>query len=365
VSDWGGLLGRVIETTPHEVALLRLVAQRLVGPPLASPRDVVGLLTAVQAQDEAGALGSVALRTAGRDRAQVVAAFDAGRIVRTWPMRGTLHTILAEDLAWMLPLMTVRPRAYGEKRRPQLGLGEPDVVRARALAETALAGSGGLARAELLATWDDAGLATTGGRGYHLIVELAQRGVLCQGPLRDGNQLFVLVDEWVRTPRVLDRAGALAELALRFFRGHGPATVADLMRWSGLPAADVRPAVAAVRDQLAALAVGRTEYLLDPATPEMLEAHREAASGVLLLPGFDELILGYADRTMTLPAEHADRIVPGGNGVFRPTVVVGGRVVGTWRHVGTGTKRRLEVDAFEPLPDDVAAAVAERYAALP
>lgn len=354
----------MIETTPHEVALLRLAAQRLVGPPLASPRDVVGLLTAVQAQDEAGALTSVALRTASPDRAQVVAAFDAGEIVRTWPMRGTLHTILAADLAWMLPLMTVRPRAYGEKRRPQLGLGEPDVVAARTLAEGALTG-GGLSRAELLAVWDEAGLATTGGRGYHLIVELAQREVLCQGPYRDGTQLFVLVDQWVRAPRVQDRAEALAELALRYFRGHGPATVNDLMRWSGLPAADVRPAVAAVRDQLAALVVGRTEYLLDPATPDLLDAHREEASGVLLLPGFDELILGYADRTMTLDAEHADRIVPGGNGVFRPTVVADGRVVATWRHVGSGAKRRLEVDAFETLPDDVAAAVAERYAALP
>jgi len=354
-----------VELTPHDVALLRLVAQRVVGPPLNSARDVVGLLTAVQAQDEPGAITSVALRTTGRTRAGVVAAFDAGEIVRTWPMRGTLHTILAEDLAWMLPLMTSGPRAAAARRRPQLGLSEDDVDRATEIATAELAGSGGLLRSELLARWEDAGLAPAGGRGYHLLAELAQRCVLCLGPYRDGDQQFVLVDEWVRAPRTLDRADALAELALRYFRGHGPATVKDLMRWSGLPARDVRPGIEAVRDQLAAATVDGVEHLMDPPTPELLAEHRDAASAVVLLPGFDEVILGYQDRSMTLPPAHADRIVPGGNGVFRPTVVVDGRVVATWKTVGTGKNRRLEVDPFEPLPDDVAAAAAERYADLP
>lgn len=355
-----------MELTPHDVALLRLLAQRVAGPPLATPRDVVGLLTAVQAQDDAGAITSVALRTAARDRAAVVAAFDAGQIVRTWPMRGTLHTVLAEDLAWMLPLMTVRPRAAASKRRPQLGLDDGHVAYAGDLAAAALAGAaGGLTRAQLLAVWADAGLEPTAGRGYHLIVELAQRGLLCLGPFTDGEQTFVAVDEWIGVPRLLDRPGALAELALRYFRGHGPATIADLMRWTGLPAVDVRAGVTAVRDQLAVATVGRTEYLMDPATPDLLAAHGAAAREVLLLPGFDEMVLGYADRSMTLDPAHADLIVPGGNGVFRPTVLVDGRVVGTWRTVGTGARRRLEVTPFEPLPDAVAAAVDRRYAELP
>lgn len=354
-----------MELTAHDVALLRLLAQRVAGPLLATPREVVGLLTAVQAQDEPGSITSVALRTAARDRAAVIAAFDAGEVVRTWPMRGTLHTILAADLAWMLPLMTPGPRANGARRRPQLGLSEADVSRAADVAVAALAGPGGLLRAELLAHWDDAGLATAGGRGYHLIAELAQQGLLCLGPYRGGDQSFVLVDAWVRAPRVLDRADAVAEVALRYFRGHGPATVKDLMRWTGLPARDVRPAVEAVRDQLAAATVDGAEHLMDPATPELLAEHGDAARAVVLLPGFDEVILGYQDRSMTLDPAHADRIVPGGNGVFRPTVLVDGRVVATWKTAGTGKNRRLEVDAFEPLPDDVARAAGERYAALP
>jgi hypothetical protein len=50
-----------------------------------------------------------------------------------------------------------------------------------------------------------------------------------------------------------------------------------------------------------------------------------------LLPGFDEYMLGYKDRSDFLPAAHAHEIVPGGNGVFRPTIVHDGEVVGTWK----------------------------------
>ena len=360
-------------STPHEIALLRLVAQRVVGPALPTPLDVVAWLTALQAQDDAGALTSVALRSATRARADVIAAFDDGQIVRSWPMRGTLHTVVATDLVWMLELMTPRPRAAAAKRRSQLGLDENDVTRAHDLAVEALADrsttaadpAGGLTRAELLAVWEAAGLAPAGGRGYHLIVELAQLGVLCLGPLRDGAQLFVLAGAWVPEPRRPTRDEALAELALRYFRGHGPATIADLSRWSGLTAADVRAGTGAVRDQLDSMTVDGTQYLLDPATPQRLADHQGEAGGVVLLPGFDEIILGYADRSMTLPPEFADRIVPGGNGVFRPSVVADGRVVGTWRHVGKPTARRVETSAFTAFADDVAAAIPDLYARLP
>lgn len=85
-------------TTLDEVALLRMVAQRLVGPRWDTPVEAVRWTTCVQAQDYPGALMSVALRTTEPDRASVVAALDAGEIVRSWPMRGTLHLTAAEDL---------------------------------------------------------------------------------------------------------------------------------------------------------------------------------------------------------------------------------------------------------------------------
>ncbi|MGY1631765.1 winged helix DNA-binding domain-containing protein [Geodermatophilus sp. SYSU D01186] len=348
-----------------DLALLRLVAQRLAGPPLPTPGAAVRRLTCVQAQDHPGALTSVALRTAGRSRAAVEAALDAGEVVRSWPMRGTLHLVAAEDLHWLLELLGPRVLAGATHRRAALDLTVDEIERARGVVTATLAGGRRCGRRELLAAVADGGVATGGQRGYHLLWYLAQTGTLCLGPTRDGEQLFVLLDEWVPSPRRLGREEALAELALRFFTGHGPATVADLARWAGLPLRDVRAGLAAVREQLAAVEVDGREHLMAPETPDLLAAHRADAQRLLLLPGFDEFVLGYADRSCAVPPEFAERIVPGGNGVFRPTVVAGGRVVGTWRWTGTGPRRRLVAEPFTTFPADVARALPEVAAALP
>jgi hypothetical protein len=230
----------------------------------------------------------------------------------------------------------------------------------------ALQDRGRAGRAELLTAIGEGGVATTGQRGYHLLWYLSQTGTLCLGPTDgDGDQLYVRLDEWIPDPRRLEPEEAHAELALRFFTGHGPATVPDLVRWSGSTARAVRAGLARVRDRLEAVTVDGTEYLLDPETPERLAAARAEADGVLLLPGFDEFVLGYGDRTAVLPAEHADRIVPGANGIFRPTVVHRGQVVGTWRWTGRGATRTVQAEPFTTFPEAVQTAVPKVAAQLP
>ena len=200
-----------------ELSLLRMAAQRLVGPPAASPLEAVRLLTAVQGQELPGALLSVALRS-GSTRAQVTAALDGGSVVRSWPMRGTLHLTAADDLPWLLDLLAERAVRGVEKRRAVVELTEADVERAREVAVAALTGGGAMGRAELLAALAAGGVPTAGQRGYHLLWWLSQTGTLVMGPTRDGDQLFVLLDEWVPAPRRLDREATLGELALRYFR---------------------------------------------------------------------------------------------------------------------------------------------------
>jgi hypothetical protein len=355
----------VLVTTSSELGLLRLSAQGVAGPRYPTAADAVRRLTAVQAQAYPGALTSVALRTGSRLRKEIETALDAGEVVRSWPMRGTLHLTAAEDLPWLLELLTPRILAGRGRRWAQLGLTESAAARAREAVEDALSGGGRLGRAQLLDAMAAAGVDTGGQRGYHLLGYLAQTGTLCLGPTAGGEQLFVLLGEWVPTPRRLDRDQALGELALRYFGGHGPATVADLARWAGLPVRDVRAGIAAVRDRLTALEVDGVEYLLDPATPDRLAACRAEAAGVFLLPGFDEFVLGYGDRSAVLAPQFADRIAPGGNGVFRPTVVHRGRVVGTWRFTGQGARRRLTAEPFTAFDRATDAAIAAAAADLP
>ncbi|MEJ2871689.1 winged helix DNA-binding domain-containing protein [Actinomycetospora sp. OC33-EN08] len=337
----------------NTVGPARLVAMRLVGERAATPHDAAAWLGCAQGQDLPGVLSSIALRTSSGSEDEVRAAFDDGRIVRSWPMRGTLHVVAAEDLAWMLPLGTPRPLAAAAKRRAGLGLSEATLERAGEVAAEVLRGGGRRTRAGMSEAWAAAGLDLTSSRAYHALSVLCQRGLLVQGPFvspketeRSGarpsrqEQAFVLLAEWVPQPRRLDRDEALAEWARRYFRSHGPAHRKDFARWSGLPAADVTTAIEGARADLA-----ETDGLLhDPELPDRL-----AAAGVpeeLLLPGFDEFVLGYADRSHVLDPAHLERIVPGNNGIFRPTVVRGGRVVGTWSWQGTGRNRRVERELF-------------------
>jgi hypothetical protein len=280
-------------------------------------------------------------------------------------MRGTLHLLAAEDLPWMARLLGRQTPGGLAARWAELGLSESDAARARDVVTAALAGGRRLRRAELLTAFDEGGIATTGQRGYHLLGHLARTGAICLGPTVDGEQLFVLVEEWIPAPSQFQGPEALAELARRYFLGHGPATVHDLARWAGLGLRNARAGLAAVRDQLASLEVDGVEYLMDPATPELLAAHRAEARGVFLLPGFDEFVLGYRERSAVLDPEFADSIVPGGNGMFRPTVVSDGRIVGTWRWTGRGARRALDTTPFTSFPDGVHAALPGLAARLP
>jgi hypothetical protein len=111
--------------------------------------------------------------------------------------------------------------------------------------------------------------------------------------------------------------------------------------------------------------VDGVEHYLDPETPDLLADYRAEACGTLLLPGFDEFVLGYGDRSAVLDPEHSDRIVPGGNGMFRPTVVHEGRIVGTWGFTGRGAERTVTATPFTTFPDGVEVRIPELAAALP
>ena len=114
--------------SPIEIGRLRVANHRLVGSTFKAPVDAVRFLLAIQGQDYASAKWSIGLRVPGATDADVEAAFASRAIVRSWPMRGTLHVTAAEDLPWMLSVMgprivettTARRDASISTRRPSL-----------------------------------------------------------------------------------------------------------------------------------------------------------------------------------------------------------------------------------------------------
>ena len=299
----------------------------------------------MQAQDLPGAKWSVSLRGPLAGEAAVETSFGSGEIVRSWPMRGTLHLVPAEDLGWMLELTAPRAIRSAASRRAAIGITETEVERAREIAVASLTGGRALTRNAILASIAAGGVSTEGQRGYHILWYLAQTGTLVLGAAQGRQQTFTLLDEWVRAPRRLERDEALGELAFRYFRSHGPATARDLARWSGLTMADVQRGLTVSGGLLTALELDGLRYHLAPETL----APAPTAACVHLLPGFDEYLLGYGDRSAALASENSAAVVPGGNGMFRPTVVADGEIAGTWRRTRIGGEVLIEPLLWNPL----------------
>jgi len=340
----------------------RLRRQRLAGGGFANATEAVSAQLAVQAQDYLGALWGLGQRVTGASESTIEQALAERSIVRAWPLRGTLHFVAAEDLRWLLDLLAPRLLQRSRRRlKDDFDLDERVVERARKVCERALGGGRALTREALYAAFDDARITTGGSRGLHLVWWLAHAGVLCFGTRVGKQHTFVNLDDWLPPTRRLSRETALAELARRYFASRGPATLRDFAWWSGLPAADAAAAHEAVRRELAALDVdGRTYWC---AADD--EAGRGAkAPRVHLLPAYDEYTVAYADRDAFLDVQHATRA---GNGIFKPALLVDGRIAGGWKRTLAKTTVDLVPDWFEPPTTttmkafDIAAA---RYAAF-
>ena len=236
-----------MDLTPQDALALRM-SSLLLGEPAERPTDVAGVVTwfgAMQAQDLGSGLWSLGVRLPHLTEADVHAALEHREALRTWPMRGTVHLVPPRDARWMLALMGERALAGAAARRAFLGLDEAVADRAVDVLGEALAGGGRLTRAECVARLEQAGISSAGQLGYHLLWYASQRGVTCIAPNVGTEQTFVLLDEWVPDPVRLDRDEALATIAVRYFRSHGPTTRQDFAGWTGLTMADAKKGIAA------------------------------------------------------------------------------------------------------------------------
>jgi hypothetical protein len=298
---------------------------------------------AVQAQDYPGSLWAVGLRVRGAREADVEHAIASRAIVRTWPMRGTLHYVAADDVRWMLRLLAPRVMARAAGRHRELELDDASFALGRRILSRALEG-GPLTRPETYAALAAGGLSPAGQRGIHVIGHLAQQGFLCHGPRQRRQPTFVRLDDWVPASPDLTRDEALARLATRYFASHGPATLQDFAWWSGLLVAEARRAMEIAGAGLA------------PVT-----ARTPKGPTALLLPPWDEYLVAYRDRTAMvrdLDGRESERLKMVGSAA----IVIDGRVRGAWKRTLTGSAVWVRPEMWTRVSGPERAAVREAAA---
>lgn len=323
--------------TNLDIAHQRLHNQHVAGTRLTTAADLVRWFGAVQAQEYVFSLWALGLRLPGTVEADIEQAVADRTIVRTWPMRGTLHFVAPEDARWMLKLLTPRviSRLTGMYRRVELD--ETVFAQSRDVIINALQGGKQLTRKAVYKVLEAAGISTAKQRGMHITGHLAQKGLICFGPREGKQQTVVLLDEWVPPARELARDEALAEVARRYFISHGPATVQDFAWWSGLVAADANAALEMVKSELIQEdSDGRTYWL-----SSSLPSATIPSSKAFLLPPFDEYTVAYKDRTAAHPFANTSETAY----AIDANIVMGGKIIGRW-------KRTFKKDTVfvEPLP---------------
>jgi hypothetical protein len=334
--------------------------QRIGHNPFASAAETVRWFGAVQAQDYLGALWAVGLRTRGASETSIEQAISERKIVRTWPLRGTLHFVAAEDARWMLDLCGPRTLARNTARlKLEYGIDSRVVASSRKVLSDALRGGNCLSRPELYRRLDAAGIATKASRGLHLLWWLAHEGLICVGPRAGKQHTFALMEEWLPAVPPRSREEALAELARRYFISHGPATVRDFAWWSGLTATEAATALEMVAKELAAQTIDEQIYWR-----ASVDATTRTARGCHLLPAYDEYTVAYQDRSAIMTSKVAAR-ADAGHGIFHPPIVIDGQVAGTWSRVLKKDAVAITCRLFVPLDRrqrQALGAAAQRYA---
>ena len=159
--------------------------------------------------------------------------------------------------------------------------------------------------------------------------------LVCSGRPLEGVHTYAPYADRVKETRRLGRGEALAELAVRYFTGHGPATERDLAYWATLSLGDVRHGLHEARLSLATFEVdGRTYWHAADSTPPSGAA--EPAGHLLQI--LDETYRGYQESRMVIDA---DGIVPGGRETAIGMALVDGQIVAGMRRT---VNRRVRFD---------------------
>lgn len=165
---------------------------------------------------------------------------------------------------------------------------------------------------------------------------------------------------WLGTDFLPPEAG-LDHLVRRYLRAFGPASIADVGRWTRIVRGRITqaldrlgPELRTFRDESGRLLHDVLDGLLPP---------DDTPAPPRLLPMWDSMLLAYDDRDRVMPERHRSDVVRT-NGDYLPTVLVDGRVAGVWRAVAAGGRTSIVVEPFEELPPAARVALEEEAESL-
>jgi len=306
---------------------IRLLNQQLTVPRFDDPAQVVSHFGAMQAQEYRMMRWAVAMRTRHPSAQAFKKAFDSGRIIRLHLMRGTWQLVAAEDYWPMLILCAPRSIAVtrGWMNSNKIHISEKEITSVRDILAQTAADKGSVTKEDFVQALAEKDISMDAHRlSYHIrMAELS--GTLCSGDLLPMKATYALTANKVRPAGNICTDEVLMNFTLKYFQSHQPATLQDFAWWSGLSINICRSGIRMLGNAIHMVKWrGREFYLTDDCRTRGFRKGR-----YLLIPPYDEYLIGYKSRDVVLAPEHAHR-AHNNSGIFQPIIAHDGVICGNW-----------------------------------
>lgn len=317
----------------------RLLSQHLYSPIFNNPKDVVSHLCCIQAQEYRQMRWAVAMRMKNPSNIRFNESFNSGEIIRLHLLRGTWQLVSAEDYSWLLPLFADKSRRIiqGWMSANHISISDKEYDDILGFIVNFVKEKRSVNRDEINEMLIEKGIFIDKHRlSYHIrMAELS--GILCSGDLHPMKATYSLSEEKIARREYITGDEALARLADKYFSSRSPATIEDFVWWTGLNKGECLKAIDLIKDNLQCEKYkDRFFYVHDKARTR---GFRKGKS--LLLPSYDEYLIGYKSRDLVLPEEFRHR-GHNNSGLFYPVIAKDGIICGNWKPFGNS----LEVVPF-------------------
>ena len=312
---------------------IRLLNQQLICPQFDTPVELVDYMGAMQAQEYRLMRWAVAMRTKKPSAKAFKKAFDSGEIIRLHLMRGTWQLVSAENYWPFVELCSAKAMAVtqGWMHSNKISIPDEEVGRIRGILLQTAADKGSVTKEDFVQALAEKDIRMDDHRlSYHIrMAEIF--GHLCSGELLPMKATYALTADKVKTYKKMDRDEALMLFTRKYFQSHQPATLEDFVWWSGLNINDCRRGIELLGDYLHVETFPETSpqprrefYLTDDCRTRGFRKGR-----YLLIPPYDEYLIGYKSRDVVLPQEHRHR-AHNNSGIFQPVIAHDGMICGNW-----------------------------------
>ncbi len=323
----------------------RIATMGLGGNKFSTIQTLLKKIGAIQSQDLLAGKWALGLRLQNSTLEKIEKDLQIENIIRTHVLRPTWHFVLAEDIRWMLDLTAPKIRKVMAIPFRNKEVTDELCMKTRSalqeLLETQEEISHGEIQTQLAEQYD---IKANGIKLQLLLMDAELDQLICNGSDMANQQTYTLFDKKVPVGTSLSRQEAIEKLVLIFFSGHGPATIQDCSRWTGLTISEIKNGLKDIQERAVAELQEKEGFWF---CNDLIEDNFEP--GNYLLPRYDEYFNGYKNKEILLPNYENKKAKE----LSYNPILEQGQIIGKWTRKITKNNVQVSYEYFKAVEAEI------------